>query len=124
MAKKELTDQQQAFLDALFGPAEGNARLAAEMAGYSPTSYAAVARNLKDEIIDMAKDIMAMHAARAAMKMGEMLEAGAVAPGASIRIQAAEKILDRVGITKKDVLEIDAKGNNAIFILPAKIPVA
>ena len=121
--RKDLTDQQKLFLEHLFGEAKGNTRLAAEMAGYSPTAYVAVARNLKDEIIEVAKEIMASNAARAAVVMGEALGEGATTPGANVRLAAAEKVLDRVGITKKDIIELDSKGNNAIFILPAKKPV-
>ena len=33
---KELTEQQQSFISALFGEAQGNPKRAAELAGYSP----------------------------------------------------------------------------------------
>ena len=39
---------------------------------------------------------------------------------ASIRLAAANSILDRVGIVKKDQLDINMKALHGIFILPAK----
>ena len=36
---KELTEQQQSFINALFGEAQGNPKKAGEIAGYAPVSY-------------------------------------------------------------------------------------
>ena len=48
---KELSDKQKQFLKNLFGEAQGDPKAAAELAGYSPTSYPKVVQGLKDEII-------------------------------------------------------------------------
>ena len=50
--KRNLTDMQERFLDALFAEARGNPREAARIAGYSPHSYPKVVRNLKKEITE------------------------------------------------------------------------
>ena len=39
---------------------------------------------------------------------------------ASIRLAAANSILDRVGIIKKDQIDVNMKALHGIFILPAK----
>ena len=47
----ELTDKQKDFLDALFGEANGDPKIAGEIAGYSVNSYPKVLKSLKEEII-------------------------------------------------------------------------
>jgi hypothetical protein len=41
-------------------------------------------------------------------------------PGANIRMEAAKQILDRVGLSKKEKLDITAKVQHGVFILPPK----
>ena len=55
--KRNLTDMQEKFLDALFTEAQGNPREAARIAGYSEHSYPKVVRNLKKEITHCQKHI-------------------------------------------------------------------
>ena len=56
--KRELSDQQQAFLTALFDNA-GNFSRACEVAGYSPGSIGHLKESLADEIIEGARNILA-----------------------------------------------------------------
>ena len=42
------------------------------------------------------------------------------APGASIRMEAAKQILDRVGLVKREKVDINAQVAHGIFILPPK----
>ena len=118
--KKSLTDSQEKFLDALFGEAQGNPKKAGELAGYSDHSYPKVLRNLKQEIVSRAENYLAVHSARAATKMVNMLDEDGTTPHANIRLEAAKQILDRIGIVKKDQLDINMKAVHGIFILPAK----
>ena len=118
--EKSLTDTQEKFLDALFGEAQGNPKLAGELAGYSEHSYPKVLRNLKDEIVKRAENYLAIHSAKAATKMVNMLEEDGTTPHASIRMEAAKQILDRIGIVKKDQLDINMNLKHGMFILPAK----
>jgi hypothetical protein len=113
------TEQQNAFLDFLFGEAKGNPRQAAIMAGYSPNAYSAVTKNLRKQIIERAEHVLAMHSAGAAFALGDALEDGTT-PGVQVKIIAAKEVLDRVGIVKHDKLEIKAEGVSPLFILPAK----
>jgi hypothetical protein len=41
-------------------------------------------------------------------------------PQANVKLQAAQTILDRVGLGKKDRLEVDHNVSGGIFILPEK----
>ena len=118
--KRSLTATQEKFLDVLFGEAKGNLKKAGELAGYSEHSYPKVVRNLKQEIISRAENYLATHSAKAATKMVDMLDEDGTTPHANIRLEAAKQILDRIGIAKKDQLDINMKALHGIFILPAK----
>ncbi len=118
--KKGLTDTQEKFLDALFGEAKGNPKKAGELAGYSDHSYPKVVRSLKSEIVSRAEGYLATHSAKAATKMVDMLEEDGTTPHAAIRLEAAKQILDRIGIAKKEKIDINMKAVHGLFILPAK----
>jgi hypothetical protein len=104
----------------LFGEAKGNLKKAGELAGYSEHSYPKVVRNLKQDIISRAENYLATHSAKAATKLVGMLDEDGTTPHANIRLEAAKQILDRIGIAKKDQLDINMKALHGIFILPAK----
>ena len=118
--KRSLTNTQERFLDVLFGEAKGNLKKAGELAGYSEHSYPKVVRNLKQEIISRAENYLATHSAKAATKMVDMLDEDGTTPHASIRMEAAKQILDRIGIVKKDQIDINMKAMHGLFILPPK----
>ena len=118
--KRSLTDIQEKFLDALFGTARGDPKKAGELAGYSNHSYPKVLRNLKQEIVSRAENYLAVHSAKAATKMVDMLDEDGTTPHANIRMEAAKQILDRIGIVRKDQIDINMKSLHGIFILPAK----
>ena len=63
---RQLTEKQQKFLDALIAH-NGNPKVAAEVAGYSG-NYHQVLKSLKDEVINLAEDVLVQHAPRAAFK--------------------------------------------------------
>lgn len=118
--KKSLTNSQENFLEALFGEARGNPKRAGELAGYSEHSYPKVLRSLKTEIVSRAENYLATHSAKAATKMVEMLEEDGTTPHANIRMEAAKQILDRIGIVKKEQIDVNMKAIHGIFVLPAK----
>ena len=118
--KKSLTNTQEKFLDVLFGEAKGNPRKAGELAGYSEHSYPKVLRNLKSEIVSRAETYLATHSAKAATKMVDMMDEDGTTPHANIRLEAAKQILDRIGIAKKEKLDVNLKAVQGLFILPAK----
>ena len=116
---KELTLKQKTFLDSLI-ECGGNAKQAAELAGYAEGSYTSVVKSLKKEILDIAEGILAQNAPKAAMKLVNIMENDQPIPQANIRLQAAQTLLDRVGISKTDKINVNVEGSNGIFILPAK----
>ena len=116
----ELTEKQKIFLSACFGEANGEPRAAAEIAGYAPTSYPKVVHGLKDQILERAETILAAHSPKAALSIANAIDDDGSIPGASIRMEAAKQILDRVGLVKREKIDINAKIAHGIFILPAK----
>ena len=113
-----LTEQQEKFLNALFGEAQGDPKVAGEIAGYA--DYHQPLKSLKDEIIDRAEKLLAAFAPKASMGMINALQEDGSTPGASIRMEAAKQILDRVGLSKREKVDINAKVAHGIFILPPK----
>ena len=49
-----------------------------------------------------------------------MLEEDGTTPHANIRMEAAKQILDRIGIVKKEHIDVNVKALHGIFVLPAK----
>ena len=117
---KELTIQQKTFINALFGEAKGNPKKAGEIAGYSDSSYQNVVKSLKEIIVEKAESVLALHSPKAVMGLVDALEEDGMTPAANIRIEAAKQILDRVGIVKKEKIDINAQVAHGIFILPPK----
>jgi len=116
---KTLTDKQQKFLDCLV-TTNGDLKQAAELAGYSNGSHYQVVKALKDEIIDFATDILAHSAPEAAFKLVEIMNTNKPITQIQNKLQAAQAILDRVGVTKKERLDVNHNVTGGVFILPAK----
>ena len=119
MKIKELTEKQELFLQHL-PTVGGDSKQAALLAGYSETSYPAVVKALRQEILDLATGILAQSAPKAAMKLVHIMDSSEPIPQANMRIQAAQTILDRVGLGKKDTLEVNVNTTGGIFVLPTK----
>ena len=115
---KTLTKKQQKFLDCLI-ETNGNPKEAAELAGYSGNHYQVV-KSLKEEIIDLATDVLANSAPEAAFKLVDIMKTDRPIPQIGNKLQAAQTILDRVGVTKKERLEVNHTSTGGVFILPAK----
>jgi len=116
--KKELTEKQQTFLNNVVVTG-GDLKKAAELAGYKGNHYQVI-QSLKDELVDMAQNLLAHNAPRAAMKLVEVMDSDRPVPQASSKLQAAQTILDRVGVAKTERLNIDHNVNGGLFILPQK----
>ena len=117
---KQLTEKQESFLENLFGQARGNPREAAKLAGYDENGYQKVIKSLKQEIIERAEGVLATHSPKAVMGMVNALDDDGSVPGANTRLEAAKQILDRVGISKTERIDVNAKVQHGIFILPPR----
>ena len=119
MSKKELTTRQEAFLDNLTA-CGGDVRHAAELAGYAEGTHYAVVKALKTEILDIANNIMALSAPKAASKLVSIMDSAEPIPQANMRLQAAQQILDRVGLGKTERLDVNVNTTGGLFVIPAK----
>ena len=104
----------------MFGEALGNPKKAGEIAGYAPSSYPKVVKALKEEILERAEYSLALNSAKAVKGLVDALDEDGKTPGVNIRMEAAKQILDRVGLVKKDKIDITGQVAHGIFILPAK----
>jgi hypothetical protein len=117
-SNRKLTEKQQSFLDNLIQTG-GDPKQAAELAGYSGNHYQVI-QTLKEEIVDLASDVLARSAPQAAFKLVEVMTSDDAIPQVSTKLQAAQTILDRVGVSKKERLDVNHNVNGGIFVLPEK----
>ena len=68
----------------------------------------------------MAETHLSTHSAKAATRLTDLLDEDGTTPHSNIRLAAANSILDRVGLGKKDQIDVNMKAMHGIFILPAK----
>jgi|TARA_B100001250_G_scaffold406314_1_gene425127 hypothetical protein len=118
--KRKLTEQQQTFLSVLATSAKGDINKALNIAGYKETSYYNVINSLKDEIVDVATKILAKSAPQASQKLVEILNSDDPIPQVNAKLQAAQTLLDRVGVAKRDKLDVTHTATSGIFLLPEK----
>jgi len=116
--KRNLTEKQQSFLDNLV-ETQGDFKKAAELAGYSGNHYQ-ILKSLKNEVVDLASDVLAREAPTAAFKLIEVLKSDKPIPQANYKLQAAQSILDRAGVIKTDKIDVNHNVSGGIFILPEK----
>ena len=116
--ERKLTEKQQDFLNNLI-ETKGNLKLSAELAGYAGNHYQVI-KSLRQEIVDLASNILAREAPTAAFKIIEVLKSDKPVPQANYKLQAAQTILDRVGVSKTDRIDVNHNTSGGIFILPEK----
>lgn len=118
MAKRELTDKQQMFLDVLFEEAEGDPLMAKKLAGYSDNvSTSSVTASLVDEIAELTRKFIAQSSTKAAYTMFKVMGSKDML-GAKERMAAAKDLMDRAGFVKTEKVEVTT--SEPLFILPAK----
>ena len=118
LTTRKLTDKQEKFLEHLVDT-KGNLKLSAELAGYRGNHYQ-VLKSLKEEIIDLASNVLAREAPSAAFKLVEIMHSDEAVPQANVKLQAAQTLLERVGVIKKEKLDVNRNVTGGIFILPKK----
>ena len=120
-SKRQLTEKQQSFLDHLV-ETQGDAKKAAELAGYS-SHYHHVVKTLKTEILELTQEVLANSAPKAAFKLVEIMESNRPIVQANNKLVAAQTLLDRVGVSKVDKLDVNHNVGGGIFLMPDKAPI-
>jgi hypothetical protein len=114
---RPLTEQQKLFLEVLFDDARGDVVLAKNLANYSPTyPTSAIVKTLENEIIEATKQYLSRSGPKAAIGVVNVLD-NPTNLGNRDKLAAAKDILDRIGVSKVEKLDITSNG---IFILPSK----
>jgi hypothetical protein len=119
--KKDLTKKQETFLDNLFSNG-GNVIEAMEVAKYHPSSRSNLLRSVRNEIIERTKSSLSGAAAKSVKRIEEALDADGTIPTSQMetRMKAATDILDRVGVGKRQEIDIRAEVIHGVVLLPAK----
>lgn len=116
--KRKLTENQQRFLDVLFEEAEGNLKVARDLAGYGPTTpVTQIVDSLQDEIYELTKKFISRSGTKAAWAVSDLIDRPTT-PGAREKLAAAKDLLDRGGFKPADKVELET--DSPLFILPEK----
>lgn len=116
---KQLTEQQQKFLDVLFDEAGGNLRKALRLAGYSEGySSTQIAKVLKEEIIEATQMYLALNAPKAAAAMVGAID-DPTELGLKEKMNAAKDLMDRAGLVKTEKVQVESS-SGGVMLLPAK----
>ena len=119
--KRELTEKQQSFLNHLV-ETQGDAKEAAKLAGYS-SHYHHVVKTLKSQIIELTQEVLANSAPKAAFKLVEIMDSKRPVIQANNKLAAAQTLLDRVGVSKVDRVDVNHNvQSGGIFLMPDKKP--
>ena len=119
--KRELTEKQQSFLNYLV-ETQGDAKEAAKLAGYS-SHYHHVVKTLKSEILELTQEVLANSAPKAAFKLVEIMDSNRPIIQANNKLAAATTLLDRVGVSKVDRVDVNHNvQSGGIFLMPDKQP--
>jgi len=118
---RNYTSKQQAFLDALYANSTGDINQAMVSAGYTEgAGSTALVKSLKNEILEIANLILTRNAPKAANKLVNIMDSDAPIPQANQKLNAAQSLLDRVGLVKENRLQVDHNVTGGIFVMPAK----
>lgn len=118
MAKRELNEKQEKFLEVLFEEAQGDFVKAKKLAGYSENySTKSITDSLQDEIFELTKQYINKLGVKAVYSMKEVLE-NPTELGNKDKMMAAKDILDRGGFKQSEKVEV--KTESPLFILPPK----
>jgi len=116
---RQLTENQQKFLEVLFDEANGDVVAAKRLSGYSEnTPTRSIVESLRDEIADATRSYFARTAPKAAIAMTNALY-DPTELGIRDKMSAAKDLLDRAGLGKVDRVDVSSS-SGGVFILPAK----
>ena len=115
---RELSNQQQLFLQVLFEEANGSVVEAKKLAGYATTtSTTSIIKALKDEIAEHTQMYIARNAPMAATAMVSALR-DPTQLGIKDKMSAAKDMMDRAGFAKTEKIEVKTTGG--VMLLPPK----
>lgn len=116
--RRELSEMEVAFLDALMGEAKGDPGKAKKIAGYSQTTrVGTILKQLEEEILELTKGLLLSYGPKAALAYNDVLDDKA-GMNAREKINTANQILDRIGLVKTEKIEVETNGNPVVLLPP------
>ena len=91
-----------------------------ELAEYSPQSKGWLLKSVRNEIIDRTEHLLAINAVKAASRIVSTIDDDGTTPRAEIKLKAAETLLNRVGLGRKDTVEHNVTALHGVILLPSK----
>lgn len=119
--KKELTEQEQLFLDYLFdGDVIRHPNEAKQLAGYAKDyPLSKILKNINKELVERCDNYLTLYAPKGVVGLLNIIN-DPNEPGTKIRLQAITDLLDRAGVVKKEKSEVMQAQPNFMFVLPSK----
>ena len=101
----------------------GDVSKAMDLAGYHVGSRSNLMHSVKHEIIERSRNQLAGSTVKSINRLSEALDADGTIPNSQIelRMKAANDILDRVGISKRQEVDIKAEVIHGVVLLPPKV---
>ena len=119
VSKKELTERQKSFVEALFDN-QGNISKAMNPAGYTPGSRAWLVSSVANEVIERTQKYLATHGVKAAQNIINALDEDGTTPKGELRLKAAESLLNRIGICSRETVDHNVTALHGVVLLPNK----
>ena len=117
----ELSAQHEIFVEHFLE--HGVVGMAAVAAGYQASYGYTLFKKLRDEIHNRLQDRATMMQVKALAVVSDTMGEGATKAKQDLRLRAAQDIMDRGGLARKQGVELTAKELPAVMILPPKDPV-
>ena len=117
---RKYTAKQKKFLKLYAENGFSNSRECAEKAGYRTDKHLEIVNQLKDDILEITKDLLLSRAPEAATAMIDIVSSEKPIPNAQQKLAAAKEVLDRVGVVKPEKVEHEHKVTGGLFLIPTK----
>ena len=122
--RRQLTEKQEKFLTLFWNSkCNGEPKELAIEAGYSDASSYSAIRSLEKEILELTKVFLVQHAPKAARQIVDVMTSDEPIRGVKDKLLAATTVLDRVGLVKKDKMEVEHTHQGGVFLIPSKAPI-
>lgn len=119
MRGRPLTDRQATFLS-LYYKHDFDVKAVKREMELDSGALPDLIRTLKKEMVEMLELKLVEQAGSAIGAINEILISDKPVPNISTKLQAAQTVLDRIGIVKKEKLEVEHTGQVGLFVLPPK----
>lgn len=119
----KLTDRQEQALQNFIDSGFEDPKASFIAAGYDPKTVHSAIRALRDEIQEIAEMFLVSHSPKAVKTILDVMTSEEGVAQAGNKLDAAKTVLDRIGLGKKDKVEVNHNVSGGIFILPSKDPI-